>query len=264
MIRDDLAKLEKATPRDLLAVQLDDRATFLEPWHRLMLETLTPAATATKPPRAALRGWIEKWEGRASTEAVAYRLVREWRIAVYARVFQPIFARCNETMPGFPWNEFQLEPAAWALLRARPPHLLAPDYASWDELLLAAADDVIKQLDRQGVKLPAANWGWRNTARVRHPFGNLVPEWIGRWLSMPAEPLAGGDDMPRVQSPTHGTSERLVVSPGREEEGLFHMPGGQSAHPFSPFFRAGYEAWVRGEPTPLLPGKAEHTLRLTP
>jgi penicillin amidase len=91
-----------------------------------------------------------------------------------------------------------------------------------------------------------------------------VPEWIGRWLSMPAEPLAGGDDMPRVQRPTHGASERLVVSPGHEEEGLFHMPGGQSAHPFSPFFRAGYEAWVRGEPTPLLPGKTEHTLRLTP
>jgi penicillin amidase len=70
--------------------------------------------------------------------------------------------------------------------------------------------------------------------------------------------------MPRVQSPTQGASERLVVSPGREAEGIFHMPGGQSGHPLSPYYRAGHEAWVKGEPTPLLPGPAQHTLTLKP
>jgi penicillin G amidase len=70
--------------------------------------------------------------------------------------------------------------------------------------------------------------------------------------------------MPRVQSPGHGASERLVVSPGHEAEGIFHMPGGQSSHPLSPFFRAGHEAWVRGEPTPFLPGKTQYTVRLMP
>jgi penicillin amidase len=54
------------------------------------------------------------------------------------------------------------------------------------------------------------------------------------------------------------------VSPGREELGIFHMPCGQSGHPLSPFYRAGHEAWVRGEPTPFLPGRAVHELRLAP
>jgi penicillin amidase len=67
-----------------------------------------------------------------------------------------------------------------------------------------------------------------------------------------------------VQTPTHGASERFVVSPGREDEGIFHMPGGQSGHPRSPFYRAGHEAWVKGEATPFLPGPAQHTLTLTP
>ena len=49
-----------------------------------------------------------------------------------------------------------------------------------------------------------------------------------------------------------------------KSEGIFEMPGGQSGHPLSPFYRAGHEAWVRGEPTPFLPGKTEHTLTLTP
>ena len=122
---------------------------------------------------------------------------------------------------------------------------------------------MIKVVDKAGVNLPKANWGWRNHARIRHPFSNSFP-WLARWLNMPADPLPGDADMPRVQSPGHGASERLVVSPGREAEGIFHMPGGQSAHPLSPFFRAGHAAWVRGDPTPFLPGKTEYTLRLAP
>ncbi len=70
--------------------------------------------------------------------------------------------------------------------------------------------------------------------------------------------------MPRVQSPSDGASERFVVSPGHEAEGIFHMPGGQSGHPLSPYFRAGHEDWVKGNATPFLPGPAQHTLTLTP
>jgi penicillin G amidase len=263
-IRDGLAALERATPRDLLAVQLDDRALFLAPWHALLMEALTPVATEKKKGRAALRRFAEPWEGRASIDAVSYRIVREFRIAVYARLFGPLFASCREAFPQFSWSGFQLEPAVWALLREKPLHLLAPEFETWDDLLVAAADDVVGHFDRAGVTLPHANWGWSNTAQIRHPFGNLVPAWISTWLNMPAAPLPGGDDMPRVQTPVHGASERLVVAPGLEEEGIFHMPGGQSAHPLSPFYRAGHEAWVRGEPTPFLPGQTEYTLTLTP
>jgi penicillin amidase len=262
-IRDDLIPLERATPRDLLAVQLDDRAVFLTRWHALMMQTLTPELAATKKPRAALRSFAEKWEGRASIDAVSFRLVREFRTAVYERVFTPIFASCVEAFPEFDRKQLQLESALWTMLREKPLHLLNPEFATWDELLVAAVDDVIKTVDKDGVTLPQGNWGWRNTARIRHPFSNSFP-WLSSWLNMPPDPLPGDSDMPRVQSPGHGASERLVVSPGREDEGIFHMPGGQSAHPLSPFYRAGHAAWVRGEPTPFLPGKTTHTLTLQP
>jgi penicillin amidase len=81
---------------------------------------------------------------------------------------------------------------------------------------------------------------------------------------MPGEPLPGDNDMPRVQAPAFGASERMVVSPGHENEGIFEMPGGQSGNPLSPYFSAGHEAWVKGQPTPFLPGPAKHTLTLTP
>ncbi|MES2693015.1 MAG: penicillin acylase family protein [Verrucomicrobiota bacterium] len=262
-IRDDLAKLEKAVPKDLLAVQLDDRALFLERWHKLLMDTLTPATLEGKKGRAALRSFAEKWEGRATTEAVSYRLVREFRIAVHTRLFVPLFAPCTEALATFDWRDFQLEQPLWQILQERPQHLLPQPFGSWDELLLAACDDVITLTDQQRVAMPKANWGWHNTVRIRHPFSYSYP-WLARWLDMPATPQPGGDDMPRVQSPSHGASERLVVSPGREDEGIFHMPGGQSGHPLSPYYRAGHEAWARGEPTPFLPGKPQHTLTLAP
>ena len=81
---------------------------------------------------------------------------------------------------------------------------------------------------------------------------------------MPAEPLPGDNFMPRVQAPDFGASERMVVSPGREAEGIFHQPGGASGHPLSPFYRAGHDDWVHGRPTPFLPGATVHRLRLEP
>jgi penicillin amidase len=56
----------------------------------------------------------------------------------------------------------------------------------------------------------------------------------------------------------------MVVSPGREEHGLFHMPGGQSGHFLTPHYRAGHDAWVTGDATPLLPGETAHRLTLRP
>ena len=70
--------------------------------------------------------------------------------------------------------------------------------------------------------------------------------------------------MPRVQTPGFGASERMVVSPGREQDGIFHLPGGPSGHPLSPYYLSGHDAWVRGEPSSFLPGATVHSLTLQP
>jgi penicillin amidase len=263
-IRDDLSTLEQAGPRDLLAIQLDDRALFLERWQKLLLTVLTPDAVAQRPARAELRRLAEHWNARASADSVGYRLVRAFRSGVTSLALDPIFAPCVDAMPGFDWGRFHCEGALWAMLQQKPLHLLDPKYATWDQLLLAAADAAIADIEKQGLTLAQATWGRRNTARIYHPFGRMLPGWLAGWLNMPADPLAGDTNMPRVQTPTFGASMRMAVSPGREAEGLFQMSGGQSGHPLSPYYRAGHSAWVRGAPTPLLPGPAVHTLVLNP
>ena len=99
---------------------------------------------------------------------------------------------------------------------------------------------------------------------ILHPFGRLLPGWLAGRLNMPADQLPGDVNMPRVQTPAFGASLRLAVSPGREAEGIFQMPGGESGHPLSPFYRAGHVNWVKGEPSSFLPGPAVHRLTLNP
>jgi penicillin amidase len=267
-IRDDLRALvaagRPATPADCLGVMLDDRAVFLARWQEFMLTVLTDEAVAEKSARGELRETLRQWDGRAGLNSPAFRIVRVFRSATGRHALGPFADVARAEYPALDAREFQTEDALWRLVHERPQHLLNPKFPTWDALLLAAVDDVLADVDRTGVPTDRFTWGSQNRLKMRHPFSRILPAGIGSFLDMPGQPLPGASEMPRVQGQSFGASERLVVSPGREEEGLFHMPGGQSGNPLSPFYRAGHDDWVQGRPTPLLPGKTEHTLELRP
>lgn len=273
-IRDGLASRPALDIADMLAIQLDDRALFYQRWRDLLLETLDAAALDDVPARAEFRRMIADWQRRADPDAVGFRLVYETRARLLRQLFESLASDMRAVDPEFGFEEGlryglgrQFESPAWQLLTTRPAHLLDPGFDSWRGFVLAAADATRESLNGGSAEaaesLSQRTWGERNRARIRHPLsGALWP--FARWLDMPVQPLAGATQMPRVQTPDFGASERFAVSPGREAEAYFHMPAGQSGHPLSPFYRAGHEAWVEGRPTPFLPGEAAHTLVLTP
>ena len=127
-----------------------------------------------------------------------------------------------------------------------------------------AAKRLVAELEQQGDDLAARTWGERNTADICHPLQRALPTLARRWLCMPADALAGDNHLPRVAAPDFGASQRMVVAPGHEADGIVHMPGGQSGHPLSPFWAAGHADWAKAAPSAFLPGAARHTLALTP
>lgn len=261
-IRDDLFAKEKFSAADLMDIQLDNRAVFLERWQKLALETLDDDARARDPRLREARGFIEKWGGRASVDSVGYRMVKAFRLAVSDRVFAPLLAPARKMSPSFRYGKiWQSEGPLWALVSTRPAHLLDPRYADWKALLDDSMGAVVMALTKDGRKLSERTWGEFNAARIQHPLSRAVPS-LSRFLDMKPDPLPGDDHMPRVHSPTNGASERFVVSPGHEDQGFFHMPAGQSSHPLSPYFGAGHQDWVKGEKTPFLPGPPRYTLTL--
>jgi penicillin amidase len=266
-IRDLLLALEKASEKDMLAVQLDDRALLLARWQKLLLDTLTPEALGGHALRAEARGFLESWGGHAAVGSVGYRIARGFRDQVRGLVLDPLLAPARaldpkRLQPGTAPNP-RWEGPVWAILTVRPAHLLDPRFPGWDALLLAALDAALAEMTEGGRPLAGRTWGERNTSLVRHPLSRAVPQ-LSSWLDMPRLQLPGDNHMPRFQSQENGASERFAVSPGREEQGYFHMPGGQSGHPLSPWYADGHAAWASGQPTPFLPGPAAHVLTLVP
>ena len=262
LIRDRLLRIEKATPQDMLAIQLEDRALFLERWRDLLLKSIGAAAT---PSQREFRELVEsKWTGRASPGSVGYRLVKEFRTTFVRRLMTSLTAPAREIDPTFDYLRLlRGEGPAWQIVTERPMHLLDPKYRSWDEAILAAVDAAIAQLTEGGKTLADRSWGEANSAEFRHPLASAIP-FFGPHLNMPGDPQPGDVYTPRASTPRTGPSERMVVSPGRESDGILHIPTGQSGHPLSPHFGDQYRAWLNGEATPFLPGPTVSTLTLTP
>ncbi|WOB27982.1 MULTISPECIES: penicillin acylase family protein [Xanthomonas] len=265
-IRDDLFAKQRFSERDLLAIQLDDRALLLTRWWQLLRGVVEHSKD---PALQQIEQATRQWDGHASTTSASYRIVRDFRSktidAVEAGLLAPAQAALGERF--LTPRRAQLEGIVWPILQQRPANLLPPAFASWDQLLSDAARNAQAELMAQaapGQPLDKRTWGERNTAAICHPIARALPALAARWLCMPADQLPGDRDMPRVQGPAFGASERMVVSPGHEQDGIVHMPGGQSGHPLSPFWGAGHDDWVHGRPTPFLPTTTTHTLRLQP
>ncbi|UOD28025.1 penicillin acylase family protein [Massilia violaceinigra] len=262
-IRDALAALGAATDvAGVYGVALDDRALFVAPWRERAIKVLDAQALKGRPQRAQFLDLLNKrWSGRASVDSSGYRLARHFMWALGDVLFGGVNGELAQLHPK---STMALATSRWPevvarLLDEQPAAWLPPGHATWQSVQLAAIDRVIAELAADGLPLDKATWGERNTAAISHPIAAAVPA-LARWLSAPPDMLPGDANMPRVSGKNFGQSQRLTVSPGKEEQGVFNMPGGQSGHPLSPYFLDGHAQWVAGTPTPLLPGVARHTL----
>ena len=261
-IRNGLLATDKIDYEDIRRVHLDDRAILMERWRDLALSALRTnggfGAAGLQPGgsgRDEFKRLVETtWTGRASTDSVAYRLVRQFRLEAAELAWSPFVQRVRPIAPNFPAAPGRaLEGPVWSLLTTQPAHLLDPKYSNWNELMVDAVDQTVAALTADGRALADRTWGEANTLSAAHPLSRAVPQ-LSAWLDLPKDPLPGDSHVPRFQSASNGASERMAVSPGQEAAGYFHMPGGQSGHPRSANYKDGHAAWVNGDATPFLPG----------
>jgi penicillin amidase len=257
-----LEALRDGTERELLQIQLDTRAEFYRFYQSLALSLLDGKDAG----QARVRQSLESWDGFAERESRGLAVLVEFRRRLLDAVIAPYLAECRRLDPAFKFDWPTIDEPLQQILQARRPELL-PDpaaYPDWNaflrQVLLSAANAVQA---RTAAAPEALAWGPDNRAAIAHPLSAALP-WLRPWLDMPAEPLPGCPRCVRWQVPDGGASERLVVAPGREGEGLLHLPGGQSGHPLSPHYRDQHPAWVDGAALPLLAGTAVHRLDFVP
>jgi penicillin amidase len=262
-IRRGLEELKRpAKPADMLRIQLDDKALYLERWRGVLLAALDEEAVRNRPARAEMRALVEQWDARADVDSVGYRLVRRFQRELGDAAWRMLLGAIglDEAQHRRPRR---FDATLWRLVSEQPPHLLSGDYGDWRAFTLAQVDRTLVELARSCPQLARCRWGNVNRAEVRHALSRAVPglAWL---LDRPDRGLPGDTDMPRVQAPGFGASERFAVSPGQEAYGYLHVAGGQSGHPLSPYYSAGYEDWLEGLPSPFLPGPPQHTVSFSP
>ena len=261
-----LGAMDKFDEQDMLAVQLDTRSEIFDYYRDLALATLDQAALRD-PELGESRRYIAAWNGRMDADSLGIGLLWLWREKLAAVVFAPVAERCRQAEADFTYAWRQMETPLRALLSQQLPATLpAAHYHDWHDLLVQTLTDSVLELKRrQGTKtLDGLTWGKINRLPIRHPFTKSMP-FLSPWLDMAEAELSGcAGFCVRIVGNGHGASERLVVSPGHPQQGILHMPGGQSGHPLSGHYRDQQPAWETGTALPFLPGQTQHTLAFTP
>ena len=263
-IRDDLFAKNSFDETDFLAIQLDDRIPILTFWRDQLTGVLSARTNDSLAPKLAAE--IAKWDGHAAIDSIGHRIIRTYRQEVMNRVYGAFTAQAaaQEANHKTQWLPRQAENVLRPLIDQQPPGLIPPGYKSWADVFESAVQSVESDINKMADgKLERYTWGARNTTGVHHPLVAAIP-LLSALLDPPNDPVPGDFDAPRVGAPGLGASERLVVAPGHEDTGIFHMATGQSGHPMSPYYNMGHENWVQGNPSPLLPGVTRWTMTLQP
>ncbi|MCU0712868.1 MAG: penicillin acylase family protein [Pirellula sp.] len=263
-IRDALLQIEQATEADMLALQLDKRALLLDRWRGVLLSAMASEKGRELTSKSNARELVEKWDGNATADSVGYRIVWAFRNRVATEMGNFLSRIAKEHDDKFSLNRHRrIEESMWEILQQRPEHYLDPEFSDWDHFLVEQFKVVQQDIDKVG-SVEKFTWGRVNTTSIQHPMSMAIP-FVGAWIDMPKRELDGGwSDIPFIQAPAMGASQRMAVSPGKEVDGYMHMPCGQSGHPLSPHYSDSHEAWEKGHPTPFLPGASVNRLVLQP
>ncbi len=270
--QDLIAAHEIGAPMDELAVAeslYNNKAVMLEGWKQYLVELLT---RNNDNRYQQVLDVLNSWSGHASVDDSAYTLVRAFHKAFQRGINEALIRRLkddNILQKDYPeadlWLFSRQSEAAFVQLRdLEPVHWLPENIESWDSWSLSHLDGVIEDLMQRYGSLDNARWGLENRLKMHHPITPALPRILADWINMPADELAGDSHMPLAQHPSQGQSMRFVVSPGREDEAILTLPGGQSGHPLSPFYRSGREDWVKHRHTSLLAGEVIETLKIMP
>ncbi|WP_028834874.1 MULTISPECIES: penicillin acylase family protein [unclassified Pseudoalteromonas] len=259
-IRDRLFEKQRFNESDFYQLQLDNQARFLMPWHALLLEQLKKQPTRYKDHINAL----ENWQQCACPQSIGYTLVKTYRDELINILFSSIETTLNQQDGTLKYVKRDLEPAVWQLIKAQPTSWVNPQFTNWEQQLQGAFEQTLTQLtSRFGSNIQNWQWGKVNELAIEHPFAKQMPI-LSKLLNMPTAPGFGDSYMPAVQKRSFGASQRFIVQPGHLKNAILTIPGGQSGHPLSEFYRAGFDEYVKGKHTPLLPQALMHQIEIAP
>lgn len=267
-IRRRLQCLEQADEDAMLKLQLDTTVDFYEFYQTLALSLLTPENLVRHPNLQALRRNIERWDKQSNLESQGIAILQHFRARVQERIISAYLKSCYDADDAFRYKWLNVETPCRQLLSTQVPETLPyPDrYSGWQEFLIDMLELTMQELSENCHVIFTETTTWADlnvSAGIKHPLAQAV-SFLDPLLSMRNQPTPGCTHSIRVAAQGFGATLRMSITPGQEQRAIFHMPGGQSGHPWLRQYRDQHRYWAEGRPLPFLPELPVRNLLLTP
>jgi penicillin amidase len=248
---------------DMLKVQTDVYSYA----HLFLARQLVAAGQVAEPNDARARELLERlkdWSGEAGADEPEVSFLEAVRVETLYLLLQPYL---GEETKLYQWRSSVF---VQKVLTERPKRWLPKQYASYDELLAAAADRAVARLERESGSRRISGWAWKrfNSLQMLHLLGR---RGFLRWLlSITDQPQNGTRYSIRAASPTDGPSMRFTADLGNWDESLMQIPAGESGQVGSAHYKDQFSYWFEGKPITAPFSEAaeadvrQHTLTLKP
>lgn len=268
-ITERLQVMDLINEDEMFRLQLDTKVGVYGYYRDIALSVLNSDLLTKRPELQEMRYYLEQWDGHANDDSQGLAMLIQFRMALAKALLEPILHACRMLDKEFEYSWAHLDIPLQALLRENNLELLpnqeSMHYSDWNTFLLTVLEQTAQELmaEHSIQSLTALTWGKVNIADYVHPLSRGIPG-MSSLLDLPRDSLPGCDFCIRVNDELFGATERLVISPGHWEDGILHMPGGQSGHPLSKHYRDQHRYWVNGQPIHFASEAYQHSLKLMP
>ncbi len=268
-IADRLREMDRIDENAMFQLQLDTKVGVYAFYRDVALGVLHSNLLSKRPELQEMRDYLEQWDGYANANSQGLAMLIQFRVALAQALLEPFLHDCRTLDQTFEYGWAHIDIPLQALLREKNLGLLSNQeqvrYSDWDGFLLAILEQAAKELKSaySAQSLAELTWGKVNIADYIHPLSQGIPG-VAPFLNLSRDSLPGCDFCIRVNNESFGATERLVISPGYWENGILHIPGGQSGHPLSEHYRDQHNYWVNGQPVHFVTEVYKRYLKLMP
>jgi penicillin G amidase len=228
-------------PEDMLKVQTD---TFTYP-EAFLAEQLLASTRAAQPKddraRKLIQG-LKDWNGIADANSPEVSFLYTVRHTALELMLEPYL---GNDLHDYTWRRVNF---LQEVLTDRPAKWLPGAYKNYDELLAAAADRAVADLQDVSHSPRIEDWPWKrfDSLEMLHPIGR--EGLLKTLLSISGKPQNGTSLSVRAAGETHGPAMRFVANPANWDESIMLIPAGQSGQLGSSHYTDQFDYWYEGKP----------------
>lgn len=228
-------------PADMLQVETD---TYSYP-HVFLAQQLVSAAKTVTPKDGRTKKLIalaKDWNGIAGPESTVVQFLGRAGQTAMDMILEPYLGTDAKL---YNWREMAV---IQRILTERPEKWLPKKFKSYDELLIAAADEAVHDIEKRTGSARVEDWTWKqfDSLDMLHPLGRTG--LLKKLLGITDKPQAGTRFSPRAATRHHGPAMRFVANLGNWDDSILLVPAGQSGQFGSGHYADQFSYWYEGKP----------------